>query len=87
MQIETMLKNALNLLDQTLIPGSESLKMAAAKNDIQKAAQAAREIREQMDRHRAEIQTLREELEDKMAELRTLQDVINEKGDAQNAED
>lgn len=87
MQIETMLKSALALLDQTLIPGSESLKMAAAKNDIQKAAQTAREIRERMDGYQAEIQALREDLEGKMAELRTLQEAINAKGDEQNAED
>lgn len=73
MQIETMLKNALNLLDQTLIPGSESLKMAAAKNDIQKTIQTAREIREQMNSYQAEIQALREEIEARQAELHALQ--------------
>lgn len=86
MQIETMLKNALNLLDQTLIPGSESLKMAAAKNDIQKAVQTAREIREQMDRHQAEIQALREEIEAREAELKLLQEKIEKIGGAEDAE-
>ena len=85
MQIEAILKNVLALLDQTLIPGSESLKMAAAKNDIQKAVQTAREIREQMDKHQAEIQALRKEIEVREVELKCLQK--NEKiGGAEDAE-
>lgn len=34
MTIETTLKNVLALLEKMLIPGSESLKMQAVKNDI-----------------------------------------------------
>lgn len=74
MQIETMLKSALALLDQTLIPGSESLKMAATKNDIKTAIKAAQEGRTQLEKQQEEIGALREELEMRMAELRTLRE-------------
>lgn len=86
MQIETMLKGALALLDQTLIPGSESLKMTAAKNDIQKAVKAAQEARQQAEMAQEEITALRAELEGRMAELRTLQEEIQRIGGAQDAE-
>lgn len=74
MQIEAILKNVLALLDQTLIPGSESLKMAAAKNDIKTAIKAAQEGRTQLEKQQEEIGTLREALETRMAELRTLRE-------------
>lgn len=86
MQIETMLKNALNLLDQTLIPGSESLKMAAAKNDIRTAIKAAQEGRTQLEKQQEEIGALREALEMRMAELRTLREEMA-KEEAGNVED
>lgn len=86
MQIESMLKGALALLDQTLIPGSESLKMTAAKNDIQKAIRMAQEIRTQTEEKQEEIRVLREELESRMAQLNTLQEEIQRVGGAQDAE-
>ena len=86
MQIESMLKGALALLDQTLIPGSESLKMTAAKNDIQKAIRMAQEIRTQTEEKQEEIRVLREELESRMAQLDTLQEEIQRVGGTQDAE-
>ncbi len=86
MQIESMLKGALALLDQTLIPGSESLKMTAAKNDIQKVIRMAQEIRTQMEEKQEEIRVLREELESRMAQLDTLQEEIQRVGGMQDAE-
>lgn len=74
MQIEAILKNVLALLDQTLIPGSESLKMAAAKNDIKTAIKAAQEGRTQLEKQQEENDALREVLETRMAELRTLRE-------------
>lgn len=87
MQIETMLKNALNLLDQTLIPGSESLKMAAAKNDIRTAIKAAQEGSTQLEKQQEEIGTLREALETRMAELRTLREEMAREEATGNVED
>ena len=76
MQIDAILKNALALLDQTLIPGSESLKLAAAKNDIKTAIKAAQEARAQLEKQQEEIDALREGLEMRIAELRTLRDEV-----------
>ena len=87
MQIEAILKNVLMLLDQTLIPGSESLKMAAAKNDIKTAIQTAQEARAQLEKKQSEIDALRDAVETNMAELRTLRGVLQleeETGDAEN---
>ena len=86
MQIEAILKNVLALMDQTLIPGSESLKMAAAKNDIKTAIKAAQEGRAQLEKQQEELGALREGLEMRMAELRTLRKEM-EKEEAGNVED
>ena len=86
MQIEAILKNVLALLDQTLIPGSESLKMAAAKNDIRTAIKAVQEGSAQLEKQ-AEIGALREELEMRMAELRTLREEMAKEEVTGNVED
>lgn len=86
MQIEVILKNVLALLDQTLIPGSESLKMAAAKNDIKTAIKTAQEVRTQLEKQQEEISALREEIETRMAELRTLREEMTRE-EGSNAED
>ena len=86
MQIEAILKNVLMLLDQTLIPGSESLKMAAAKNDIKTAIQTAQEARAQLEKKQSEIDALREEIEARQVELRMLQEKLMKEatGDAED---
>lgn len=43
MTIEATLKNVLALLEKMLIPGSESLKMQAVKNDINAVIRAVQE--------------------------------------------
>ena len=86
MQIEAILKNVLALLDQTLIPGSESIKMAAAKNDIKTAIKTAQEARAQLEQQQEEIAALREEIETRMAELRLLRDEMTKEA-ADDAED
>lgn len=86
MQIEAILKNVLALLDQTLIPGSESLKMAAAKNDIKTAIKTAQEARVQLEQQQEEIAALREEIDARMAELHSLRDEMTKEA-ADDAED
>lgn len=44
MYIDVTLKNVLALLDKMLIPGSESIKMVAIKNDINAVINAAQEL-------------------------------------------
>lgn len=47
MYIDVTLKNVLALLDKMLIPGSESVKMVAVKNDINAVIKAAQELQAQ----------------------------------------
>lgn len=49
MYIDLTLKNVLAVLDKMLIPGSESLKMQAVKNDINAVIKAAQELQAQQD--------------------------------------
>lgn len=44
MYIDVTLKNVLAVLDKMLIPGSESIKMVAVKNDINAVIKAAQEL-------------------------------------------
>lgn len=44
MYIDQTLSNVLAVLDKMMIPGSESIKMVAVKNDINSAIKAAREL-------------------------------------------
>jgi hypothetical protein len=47
MYIDVTLKNVLAVLEKMLIPGSESLKMQAVKNDINAVIKAAQELQAQ----------------------------------------
>lgn len=47
MYIDLTLKNVLSVLDKMLIPGSESIKMVAVKNDINAVIKAAQELQAQ----------------------------------------
>ena len=47
MYIDLTLKNVLSVLDKMLIPGSESIKMVAVKNDINAVIKAAQELHAQ----------------------------------------
>jgi hypothetical protein len=49
MIIDMTLKNVLALLDKMMIPGSESVKMVAIKNDINAVIRAAQELQAQQD--------------------------------------
>lgn len=49
MIIDVTLKNVLMLLDRMMIPGSESAKMVAAKNDINAVIRAAQQLQAQQD--------------------------------------
>jgi hypothetical protein len=49
MIIDVTLKNVLALLDKMMIPGSESVKMVAVKNDINAVIRAAQELQAQQD--------------------------------------
>lgn len=49
MIIDETLKNVLALLDKMLIPGSESLKMQAIKNDLNAVRKAAQELQAQQE--------------------------------------
>lgn len=49
MIIDETLKNVLTLLDKMLIPGSESLKMQAIKNDLNAVRKAAQELQVQQE--------------------------------------
>ena len=44
MYIDQTLSNVIAVLDKMMIPGSESIKMVAVKNDINSAIKAAREL-------------------------------------------
>ena len=53
MIIDETLKNVLAVLDRMLIPGSESLKMQAVKNDINAVIKAAQALQAQQDEKEA----------------------------------
>lgn len=65
MNIEQALKNVLALLDKILIPGSESVKMTAVKNDIAVVANRAREMQEELDASRQEAERMAHLYEEK----------------------
>lgn len=50
MYIDETLSNVLAVLDKMMIPGSESIKMVAVKNDINAVIKAARELQAKADR-------------------------------------
>lgn len=62
MDIDQALKNVLELLDKILIPGSESVKMMAVKNDITAVRKHAKQMQEDMQEQLDEARNKAEEM-------------------------
>lgn len=62
MDIDQALKNVLELLDKILIPGSESVKMMAVKNDIAAVRKHAKQMQEDMQEQLDEARNKAEEM-------------------------